>query len=201
MFKKIKMLKIPIIVSVVFGITICCLFYLNNNKYQNIPKNETERINDNFNIEENNDNDSVVNEVEEVVDENISSTKVEVNNEKKNEIKQEQKLPTKNIDNNTIPNSDNNTVNEIINENTNNNETTQNENNQNEKLKETIDKEYEMLKAQIEYSTYEECMNAGFEIALSDTVNILGFDPIEIIYKGKVIGYKLKIHYTNPMEN
>ena len=48
---------------------------------------------------------------------------------------------------------------------------------------------------------YDECMKAGFEIAFSDTVNILGFDPIEIIYKGKVIGYKLKINYTNPMEN
>lgn len=200
MLKKIKPLKIPIIVSIVFGITICCLFYLNN-KYQNIPKNETERINDDLNMEEKNDNDSIINEVEEVVDKNISSTKEEVNNEKKIEIKQEQKLPTKNIDTNTTPNSDNNTVNEIIKENANNNETTQNENNQIEKPKETIDKEYEMLKAQIEYSTYEECMNAGFEIALSDTVNILGFDPIEIIYKGKVIGYKLKIHYTNPMEN
>lgn len=63
-----------------------------------------------------------------------------------------------------------------------------------------IDEEYERLKAQVQYSTYEECMNAGFEIALSDTVNILGFDPIEIIYKGKVIGYILQINYTNPME-
>ena len=42
---------------------------------------------------------------------------------------------------------------------------------------------------------------AGFEIAFSDTVNILGFDPIEVIYKGQVLGYRLKIRYTNPMEN
>ena len=53
----------------------------------------------------------------------------------------------------------------------------------------------------VEYATYDECLKAGFEIAFSDTVNILGFDPIEVIYKGKVIGYKLKINYTNPMEN
>ena len=64
-----------------------------------------------------------------------------------------------------------------------------------------IDNEYEQLLKEVEYATYDECMKAGFEIAFSDTVNILGFDPIEIIYKGKVIGYKLKIQYTNPMEN
>lgn len=63
------------------------------------------------------------------------------------------------------------------------------------------DEEYEKLLKEVEYATYDECMKAGFDIAFSDTVNILGFDPVEIIYKGKVIGYKLKIHYTNPMEN
>jgi len=64
-----------------------------------------------------------------------------------------------------------------------------------------VDDEYERLMAQVEYATYDECMKAGFDIAFSDTVNILGFDPIGIIYKGQVLGYKLKIHYTNPMEN
>ncbi len=63
------------------------------------------------------------------------------------------------------------------------------------------DTEYQNLLKQVEYSTYEECMKAGFDIAFSDTINILGFDPVEIIYKGQVIGYKLKIHYSNPMEN
>lgn len=64
-----------------------------------------------------------------------------------------------------------------------------------------VDEEYEKLLKEVEYVTYDECMKAGFDIAFSDTVNILGFDPVEIIYKGKVIGYKLKIHYTNPMGN
>lgn len=64
-----------------------------------------------------------------------------------------------------------------------------------------VDDEYEKLLKEVEYATYDECMKSGFDIAFSDTVNILGFDPVEIIYKGKVIGYKLKIHYTNPMEN
>lgn len=64
-----------------------------------------------------------------------------------------------------------------------------------------VDEEYERLLKEVEYATYDECMKAGFEIAFSDTVNILGFDPIEVIYKGQVLGYKLKIHYTNPMGN
>ena len=64
-----------------------------------------------------------------------------------------------------------------------------------------VKKEYERLLKEVEYATYDECMKAGFEIAFSDTVNILGFDPIEVIYKGQVLGYKLKIHYTNPIEN
>ena len=64
-----------------------------------------------------------------------------------------------------------------------------------------VDEEYERLLKEVEYATYDECMKAGFEIAFSDTVNILGFDPIEVIYKGQVLGYKLKIHYTNPIEN
>ena len=64
-----------------------------------------------------------------------------------------------------------------------------------------VDEEYERLLKEVEYATYDECMKAGFEIAFSDTVNILGFDPIEVIYKGQVLGYRLKIHYTNPMEN
>ena len=52
----------------------------------------------------------------------------------------------------------------------------------------------------LEYATYDECQKAGFEKAFSDTVNILGFSCQEVIYKGKVLGYKLHIDYTNPME-
>lgn len=64
----------------------------------------------------------------------------------------------------------------------------------------TIDEELERLKKQVEYATYDECQKAGFEKAFSDTVNILGFSCQEVIYKGKVLGYKLHIDYTNPME-
>ena len=42
-----------------------------------------------------------------------------------------------------------------------------------------VDEEYERLLKEVEYATYDECLKAGFEIAFSDTVNILGFDPIK----------------------
>ena len=63
-----------------------------------------------------------------------------------------------------------------------------------------VDEEYERLKKQVEYATYEECQKAGFEKAFADTVNILGFSCQEIIYKGEVLGYKLHLDYTNPMK-
>lgn len=66
---------------------------------------------------------------------------------------------------------------------------------------EKVDLEYENLLKKVEYSTYDECMNIGFEKALEDTVNILGFSCPYIAYKGKIIGYKLQLNYTNPMEN
>ena len=59
-----------------------------------------------------------------------------------------------------------------------------------------VDEEYERLKKQVEYTTYEECQKAGFEKAFADTVNILGFSCQEIIYKGEVLGYKLHLDYT-----
>lgn len=66
---------------------------------------------------------------------------------------------------------------------------------------EVVDHEYERLKKQVEYATYQECLDAGFKIAIQDTVNILGFTPQEIAYKGEILGYKLHIDYVNPMEN
>ena len=66
---------------------------------------------------------------------------------------------------------------------------------------EKVDLEYENLLKQVEYSTYDECMNIGFEKALEDTINILGFSCPYIAYKGEIIGYRLVLNYTNPMEN
>ena len=70
-----------------------------------------------------------------------------------------------------------------------------------EKKEETkIDAEYETLLKQVEYSTYDECMDIGFEEAIKDPIGILGFSCPYIAYKGKIIGYRLQLDYTNPME-
>lgn len=76
-----------------------------------------------------------------------------------------------------------------------------NEDEKNEVEVEKVDLEYENLLKQVEYTTYDECMDIGFEKALEDTINILGFSCPYIAYKGKIIGYRLQLNYTNPMEN
>lgn len=70
-----------------------------------------------------------------------------------------------------------------------------------EEIKEEVDNELEKLKKQVEYSTYDECMNIGFEEAIKDPIGILGFSCPYIAYEGKIIGYRLQLDYTNPMEN
>ena len=64
-----------------------------------------------------------------------------------------------------------------------------------------IDYEYETLLKQVEYSTFDECMEIGFEEAIKDPIGILGFSCPYIAYKGKIIGYRLQLDYKNPMEN
>ena len=69
----------------------------------------------------------------------------------------------------------------------------------NEEVK--IDNEYETLLKQVEYSTYDDCMKIGFEEAIKDSIGILGFSCPYIAYNGKIIGYRLQLDYTNPMNN
>ena len=66
--------------------------------------------------------------------------------------------------------------------------------------REVIDYELERLKEQVEYATYDECMEIGFEKAIEDSVGILGFSCPYIAYKGNILGYRLQLDYTNPME-
>ena len=70
-----------------------------------------------------------------------------------------------------------------------------------EKKEEIIDYEYENLLKQVEYSTFDECMEIGFEEAIKDPIGILGFSCPYIAYKGEIIGYRLQLDYTNPMGN
>ncbi|MBO5096078.1 MAG: hypothetical protein J6B98_04310 [Bacilli bacterium] len=177
---------------------------INDNKENNIIEKST-TLNDDIEINEN--------IIDDKVDDAINKEEIIIDNtEEKNNLDSTENSKSNNTNNSVSNNNDIQKNDEDIKEdkeetNTTVSTETKEEVQDVETKEETIesnnniDEEYELLKSQIEYDTYEECMKAGFEIALSDTVNILGFDPIEIIYKGQVIGYKLKIHYTNPMEN
>ena len=63
-----------------------------------------------------------------------------------------------------------------------------------------VDKDYIYWSSQVDYATYQECFDAGMKEAMKDTVNILGFDCREIYYGGKILGYKLILRYSNPLE-
>lgn len=102
---------------------------------------------------------------------------VQENVEPKQEIEQEK----------VVPKEESNVVEQIIVE------------EKKEEIKE--DYEYETLLKQVEYSTFDECMEIGFEEAIKDPIGILGFSCPYIAYKGEIIGYRLQLDYTNPMEN
>jgi len=110
-------------------------------------------------------------------DEETKQIIVQENVEQKQEIEQEK----------VVPQEESNVVEQIIVE------------EKKEEIKE--DYEYETLLKQVEYSTFDECMNIGFEEAIKDPIGILGFSCPYIAYKGKIIGYRLQLDYTNPMEN
>lgn len=57
------------------------------------------------------------------------------------------------------------------------------------------DQEYKKLLVTVEYVTEKEAMDVGFAKSFEDTVNILGFNCVEVIYKGKVLGYKVVYKY------
>ena len=59
-----------------------------------------------------------------------------------------------------------------------------------------VDDEYNRLIAGT-FPTNESCTAKGLEVALSDTVNISGSMCETVAYKGKIIGYKLYIRYSN----
>lgn len=110
-------------------------------------------------------------------DEETKQIIVQENVEQKQEIEQER----------VVPQEESNVVEQIIVE------------EKKEEIKE--DYEYETLLKQVEYSTFDECMEIGFEEAIKDPIGILGFSCPYIAYKGKIIGYRLQLDYTNPMEN
>ena len=135
---------------------------------------------------------------EETVEEKKEETKIEPIIENKKETTKEEKV----IKEDTPKDTNNSTKQpteekEII---TNKEEDSKQDITNEEEIKE-VEVEYENLLKQVEYSTYDECMDIGFEKALEDTINILGFSCPYIAYKGEIIGYRLVLNYTNPMEN
>ena len=157
-------------------------------------------------------------EKEEKIIENNPVMEEEIVQEEQQEVKKEEKKEiNKNSPSTSKKENDSNTIKEqqpIIRENNDEpveqekieKEETNEQNNSNidivdKVVEEQKDTEYETLLVQVQYATYEECMDIGFDEAIKDPVGILGFSCPYIAYKGKVIGYRLKLDYTNSMEN
>lgn len=77
------------------------------------------------------------------------------------------------------------------------------EENNTEDIEETDDdyeSRYNEALKEVEYATHAECLAAAFTIGIADTVNIYGIDCVELNFEGVSIGYKIYIHYSNPLE-
>ena len=140
---------------------------------------------------------------EEPVEEKKEETKIEPIIENKKETTKEEKVikedTQKDTNNSTKQPTEEKEI--VINKEEDSKQEITNEDEIKEVEVEKVDLEYENLLKQVEYSTYDECMDIGFEKALEDTINILGFSCPYIAYKGEIIGYRLVLNYTNPMEN
>lgn len=139
--------------------------------------------------ESNNNENTISNSTIPIISQDVIST----DNEDVNSYDDNNEIPTTSI----VENKEN--IDEENNISNNKEETSVN--NQEILPEEVIDAELEELKKQVEFSTYDECMQIGFDTALKDTINILGFSCPYIVYKGQILGYRLQLDYTNPMEN
>ena len=191
--------KILFSVSIILILSSVGIFFLFNDFIEKAEKKDTvndvvveenQELDDEKNVEKEQETETseIIDEIEENTGESNETIQEKTQEKNSNIQKNESNQPVK-----TEQNDEKNQVQEEKQEST-TNEVPK------EEQPPLIDEELEKLKKQVEYATYEECQKAGFEKALSDTVNILGFSCQEIIYKGKVLGYKLHIDYTNPME-
>jgi len=226
---KKKCLKMIIFISLFLIIIFALLFIFNNNNFNSVennnitmenekPKeiekfdsiiivddeiNDTETLKEDKEVIKNEDHKIEVKESSTNKEEEKQNTSIQENissNNNKEETKKDNNNETSNntiVDNNVVEKEDNSseeTNTDVV------------ENKQEEIKEETnndtevIDEEYERLMSLVEYETYEECMADGFAIHEQDTVNIYGFSCPYIAYKGRAIGYRLKLEYSNPME-
>jgi len=216
-----KKFLLVIAIGLVLGMTVD-IFYKQNNpveNYKSVEKSEndsffseSEEVIENLDASEAiENNDKIQNEImsiensneikdepianinsivpEKVVDKNTTTSKPE----QKDEIEIEEKT-------NDTPTSKQEEVNDEPLENSFPQENSKEEINSEVQNVEKEDTELEKYQQQVEFATYEECMNKGFEESLKDTVNIFGFSCPYIVYKGQILGYRLNLDYSNPME-
>jgi len=204
-----KRLVVIILIMLLFLSVFFTLFYFGNHKNTNnnsIEKNiskqneiieqeltipEKEEITEtktDQNITKNNSTEKVVESTTPIIPED--KTIIENNNSSNTKIDSTTPVVENKVDITEEQNNNNNTSNEVIPPVV-----------EEEKQEIFIDEELENLKKQVEFSTYDECMKVGFDTALQDTINILGFSCPYIVYQGQILGYRLQLDYTNPMEN
>lgn len=190
------MKKIAVVIILVFLIAIGVAIYALNRENAKIELEETSEIEENMETVNETENEETSNGVTEEKQEEQENEETQRNVEKQTTItskeETEQSVKTEQSENKSQVQEESVA--------TQTSPTTSNAQEEIQEQTSQVDEEYEKLKKQVEYDTYEECQKAGFEKALADTVNILGFSCQEIIYKGEVLGYKLRLDYTNPME-
>jgi hypothetical protein len=177
-----KFIVIGLIISTAFiGVSI---LVMHNKKIEkdiiNYPNEEVESI------EINNSTNNIKKEISEtIIDDNVGNDIIPPTNNDKKQTEEQPKKPTTN----NTP-----TINQ--------NEKSNNETKPSEIPTEQpqVDQELEKAKARVEYKAFEDCQTKGFEISFSDS-KLLGFSCPYIAYKGQILGYRLQLDYTNPMNN
>lgn len=203
-----KMIVITFIILIVFSLSFA-LFYSINYKNNKINLNKSNVSEEKIKIEK----EIIVPDEEEIteiqVDQNIpnhdtkviekSSTTIPTTPEDKSVVENKN---SSNINNNSsTPVVENKDDIELEENNTSINETIPPVIEEETEQENFIDEELQKLTNQVEFSSYDECMKVGFDTALKDTINILGFSCPYIVYKGQILGYRLQLDYTNPMQN
>lgn len=202
--KKFDLIVIIITILLLMAYLFLLSYIIFHNDTDNVSSNITENnVSETIkeNIDDENETEIIEQKAEKTTNTDYSvkedSTPTTSTNKENNSTKQENKKSSGENKNSTTPVEENNV------------DIKDSDDKQNENLSSTkeevkdvpIDTELENLKKQVEFSSYDECMKVGFDTALKDTINILGFSCPYIVYQGQILGYRLQLDYTNPMEN
>jgi len=204
---KNKYILIILSILIVSSISIFYLFSINNENNKDINILLDNIIDDNIitEIDGNmNSNDEEVVASDNVTDETY--TNYDFSNDNKNDI-------TSSNTNDDVIHSNNNTENTASENNDNNSdiiddtgikeEKEDNSIDDNQSITEdseednTVDEEYERLKATCEFFDYDQCYMESIKVASSDTINIRNTSCEDVIYKGQIIGQRIIIFYRD----